>query len=50
LREDAGLAVLKTLGLYSSLGDDIVTVKNFVFCTQRAGTCWSCRQPVMRNA
>ena len=35
LRGDAGLAVLKTLGLYQSLGDDIVTIKSFVFCTQR---------------
>src|SRR5262244_3410268 len=35
LRGDAGLAVLKTLGLYQSLRDDMVTVKAFVFCTQR---------------
>src|SRR5262245_46604298 len=35
LRGNAGLAVLKTLGLYQSLGDDIVTIKTFVFCTQR---------------
>src|SRR5215467_1856203 len=35
LKGDAGLAVLKTLGLYDRLGEEIVTIKNFVFCTQR---------------
>ena len=35
LKGDAGLAALKTLGLYEHLGEEIVTIKNFVFCTQR---------------
>lgn len=35
LKGDAGLAVLKTLGLYAPLADDLVPITNFVFCTQR---------------
>jgi salicylate hydroxylase len=35
LKGDAGLAVLKTLGLYDSVVAGAVTVHNFVFCNQR---------------
>ncbi len=35
LRGDLGLAVLKTLGLYEQLAQEIATIPNFVFCNQR---------------
>jgi salicylate hydroxylase len=35
LKGDLGLAVLKTLGLYEPLAQEIVTITNFVFCNQR---------------
>src|SRR5215472_16312080 len=35
LKGDAGLAVLKTLGLYEQLAAEVVTITNFVFCNQR---------------
>jgi 2-polyprenyl-6-methoxyphenol hydroxylase-like FAD-dependent oxidoreductase len=35
LKGDAGLAVLKILGLYEPLADELVPITNFVFCTQR---------------
>jgi salicylate hydroxylase len=35
LKGDAGLAVLKTLGLYAPLADELVPITSFVFCTQR---------------
>jgi salicylate hydroxylase len=35
LKGDAGLAVLKTLGLYEHIATEIATITNFVFCDQR---------------
>jgi len=35
LKGDAGLPVLKTLGLYDQLARDAVMVTNFIFCDQR---------------
>jgi 2-polyprenyl-6-methoxyphenol hydroxylase-like FAD-dependent oxidoreductase len=35
LKGDLGLAVLKTLGLYEQLAQEMVTITNFVFCNQR---------------
>jgi len=35
LKGDLGLAVLKTLGLYEHLAQEIATIPNFVFCNQR---------------
>src|SRR5215471_14612169 len=35
LRGDLGLSVLKTLGLYDQLTQEIATIPNFVFCNQR---------------
>jgi salicylate hydroxylase len=38
LKGDAGLMVLKTLGLYESLAHNAVTITNFVFADQRGQT------------
>ena len=35
LKGDAGLAVLKTLGLYEQIASEVATITNFVFCNQR---------------
>lgn len=35
LKGDAGLAVLKTLGLYEQIAAEVATITNFVFCNQR---------------
>src|SRR5215467_7668720 len=35
LRGDAGLAVLKTLGLHERIAAEAVTITDFVFCDQR---------------
>ena len=35
LKGDLGLGVLKTLGLYEHLAQEMVTITNFVFCNQR---------------
>src|SRR5215813_1135045 len=35
LKGDAGLAVLKTLGLHDLLEQQAITIKNFLFCDQR---------------
>ena len=35
LKGDAGLAVLKTLGLYEQIAPEVATINNFVFCNQR---------------
>jgi salicylate hydroxylase len=35
LKGDLGLAVLKTLGLYEHLAQEMVTITNFAFCNQR---------------
>jgi 2-polyprenyl-6-methoxyphenol hydroxylase-like FAD-dependent oxidoreductase len=35
LKGDLGLGVLKTLGLYDDLAQEMVTITNFVFCNQR---------------
>ena len=35
LKGDAGLAVLKTLGIYEQTAAEVATITNFVFCNQR---------------